>query len=375
MESNNILQIKGKKYIARLIYEREDPEMGLLTCLYEAWDTALQRQVALKEFALIRPALAKENPLDIARCEARLLAQVGEHPNLPLLYDIAEEGGRLWLEMEFVRGVSLAELYLRPGAMLSTKEDILEVLEIALDIGHALQALHQHGIAHRDVSPNNIIVGKQVKLIDLGLAVRSSRQAYRAEGEGTVGYRAPEQTAARDSLSLPGPASDVYGLAAVLYHVLTATPPPLPLPGRSFPRPSQVNPALPRALDDILTAALALAPKERPPIGQFVHQLRKVRDSLRHIPSASGQQDISLEATQSESFPPALETVAVSLAECYNEGLPEPLLPPEPPPLPRSPQIELPPLTEQVRARWIVLTGAVLSIIIVVLLIVLVVLR
>lgn len=337
--------VGGKRYAVRPIYERLDPQGAYAVRLYEAWDPDLGRRVALKEIALQRQDEAGRALLEQARAEARLLARVGEHPNLPLLYDVVEEKDRVWLVMEFVSGKTVAELYLRPGREPPGPEQVATILDIGVGVCRALQALHRRGVAHRDVSPANIVVGPggKVKLIDVGLAALPGRTPYRAEGEGTPGYRAPEQTAARDPLTLPGPPSDVYGLAAVLYHLLTGTAPPVPLPRRSPPPPSGTNPAVPSSLDDLIVAALAYTPKDRPGSGEFCQRLRAVRDGLR--------------AAEDQGQPPS------SLADRYNEEAVRPEPPPSAPPPPRTPRVDLPSEAERTRAQrtLLIAVGVLLS--------------
>ncbi|MCL4301649.1 MAG: serine/threonine protein kinase [Anaerolineae bacterium] len=372
MASANTRDVGGKQYHVRLMSEHLDPDRVFASRLYEGWDPLLQRQVALKEMVALQQNKQGEEFLKHARDEARLLAQLGEHSNLPLIYNVAEEKDCVWLEMEFVKGKTLFDLYLGSNAQPPDWGGILAILEIALDVCRALLTLHRHHIAHRDVTPANIIVGPQGgKLVDVGLAVWPSRRAYEAweEGEGTRGYRAPEQTAWRGPLTIPSPASDVYGLGAVLYHLLTASPlPPLP-PGTDPPPPSHANDAVPPALDDLITAALVNNPKERPKPGEFYERLRAIRDSLRHNPATSevtksqhgetpltqdaipspAEKKTELKAEQGSLSPP--NTQSSNLAERYNERVQKPTELPKTPPPPRKLEVTMPTSTEQVRAK------------------------
>jgi serine/threonine protein kinase len=370
MPSDDTRSVGGKRYNVRLIYEHSDPERAFATRFYEAWDPVLQRQVALKEMVALRQDERGRDFLTRARDEARLLAKIGEQRNLPLIYDVVEEKDRTWLVMEFVKGPALSDLYLRPDAQPPARDGVLAILDVALDVCRALQTLHQHRIAHRDIAPANIMVGKRgAKLVDVGLAVWPSRRAYEAweTGEGTRGYRAPEQTAWRGPLTIPGPASDVYSLGAVLYRLLTASPlPPLP-PGAQPPPLSRANPAVPPVLDELVVAALAHAPKERPGLGRFYQRLRAIRDTVRdapaeaerfpaavqsvadtHVPAATSEETVVTEERQSILQP---ETGASSLAERYNEGIPEPPPFPTLPPSPRAQEVSLPSHQEQTQAR------------------------
>jgi serine/threonine protein kinase len=375
MASVDTRDIGGKRYYVQLISTHVDPEGDFATSLYEGWDPKLRRRVALKEMVALKQNQQSKEFLQHACNEARLLAQLGEQPNLPLIYNEVEEDDRVWLEMEFVKGQTLFDCYLGPNAQPPDRGGILAILDIALNICRALQTLHREHIAHRDVTPFNILVGQRgAKLVDVGLAVWPSRRAYEAweEGEGTRGYRAPEQTSWRERLTIPSPASDVYSLGAVLYHLLTVSPlPPLP-PGTLPLLPSQVNEAVPPALDELVMAALAYHPKERPRPGEFFERLRVIRDMLRQAPAPETAapatvtdpraqpaiQPLPTYTTEAVAQPVkniALANGASSLTEQYNESIPKPPDLPDVPPFPRKANVMIPSQAEQTRAKWIVL--------------------
>lgn len=352
MASGDTRRVGGRRYIVHLLAEHRDPNGAFATRFYRAWDPVLQRQVALKEMTALQQNERGRGFLDRARDEARLLARIGDEPNLPLIYDVAEEDNRAWLVMEFVEGPTLTKLYLHPEARPPDRDGILAILSIILDVCRALRTLHGHRVAHRDVAPANIIVGKRgAKLVDVGLAVWPSRRAFERweEGEGTRGYRAPEQTAWRGPLVIPSPASDVYSLGALLYRLLTASPlPPLP-PGARPPSLSHSNHAISPALDALIVTALAYVPKERPRLGQFCQRLRGIRDALQQAPveiepepvpppenssvdvSASVVDNEKTVAIEEERSAPPLATDTSPLAERYNEGMPKPSPLPEMP--------------------------------------------
>jgi serine/threonine protein kinase len=368
---DNTRDVGGKRYTVKLLYEHADPEGAFATRLYDAFNTGLERREALKEMVALRHDKRGQSFLECACTEARLLARAGQHPNLPLLYDHVEESERVWLRMEFVEGNSLAQVFLRPDAKPPNRETVFRMLEVMLDVGRALDALHHCGIAHRDVSPANIIMTPhRTKLVDVGLAAWPGRYAYHAEGEGTLGYRSPEQTAARDPLTIPSLPSDVYGMGAVLYHLLTASPLPPLLPGQSPEPPGRINPAVPGALDDLVCAALAYNPQDRPGIGQLNQRLRAVREGLRQTlrepPSAirepvnsSPSQVEAKTSTGEQAEPAASETKPPHpLAGLYNESAPKPSSLPIPPPMPREIRVSLPTSEEQHRATWRVILFA-----------------
>jgi len=357
--------VGGKDYTVRLISYHHDPYRAFAVRLYEAWDPLLQRQVALKEAIAFQHNKRGQDFLAHARDEARLLAKVGEQRNLPIIYDVVEEENRVWLVMEFVKGSTLSDLCIRPDARPPSQEGIVAILDIILDVCRALQVLHRNHIGHRDVSPSNIIVGKRgAKLVDVGLAVWPSRRAYQAwdAGEGTRGYRAPEQTAWRGPLTIPGRASDVYSLGALLYRLLTASPlPPLP-PGASPPLPSTLNPAVSPVLDELVVAALAHNPKDRPKLNTLYRKLRSAQTALREVSPAPVETIPAIESDAAataqektisvgEQKEPPLGIQDVPLGEAYNEGLPKPPSLPAAPPPPKIPTAAMPTSAERARAR------------------------
>lgn len=403
MESSPIREVGGKTYeIARILRERRDPDGSFVTRLYEARDADLQDRVVLKEAMALRSDARAQEWLATALHEARLVQRISRQQDLHIarVRDVRTETGRLWLIMDFVEGHSFGELYLRTPVVPARPDKMRVILFLALDVCRVLQALHTRDIAHRDVAPENIIIqGRNAWLIDFGLAAQPCNQLYRDGSEGTLPYCAPEQTPAGPPHTLPGPASDVYGLAAVLYHALTAQLPPSRSANRSLARPAEINPYVPVQLDQAIMGGLAYHPRARLSLGDFQRALYSARDELRaHQVAARPPAPISGSAmpvesssaetknaaldgqgspSESDSLPtpaavsaprplhgeasgrftpsPAAASLAYShpLADRYNETAPEAPPLPEPPPRPWSPLFELPTSQEQARARTI----------------------
>ncbi|GAA4949691.1 hypothetical protein GCM10025331_42420 [Actinoplanes utahensis] len=140
------------------------------------------------------------------------------HPGLPEVYDAGEVDGRPYLVMELVTGNRLGDL-LRAGRLTPAR-----VALIGADIAEALTAVHRAGLVHRDVKPDNVMVGAdgRARLVDLGMAARSG-ELCGDEIAGTLTYTAPEQNG---SLRRPVDArSDLYSLGVVLYECLAGRPP------------------------------------------------------------------------------------------------------------------------------------------------------
>jgi serine/threonine protein kinase len=163
--------------------------------------------------------------------EAVLLAKLN-HPHIVRLWDLEDEGPFPYLVLEYVRGVTLAELIGQKGSV-----PVPFAFAIIRQAVEGLAEAHKLGVVHRDVKPGNLLLGRDgiVKVADLGLATvvsdRLSRQATEVRGEslpaGTAAFLAPEQ--AQDPSKVDFRA-DIYSLGVTLYHALTGQ---LPFPGRS----------------------------------------------------------------------------------------------------------------------------------------------
>jgi eukaryotic-like serine/threonine-protein kinase len=180
-------------------------------------DEVLGREVALKRVGFGPGGDAVD--LDRAQREARLAARLN-HPHVVAVYDLVDEGEDRWLVMEYVDGVTLAELVRRDGAL--TPDQAAPLLRQAAD---ALAAAHAAGIVHRDVKPSNMLVtpDAQVKLSDFGIARAQADASLTQTGlvTGSPAYLAPEVASGQQASA----ASDVWSLGATTYHALSGHPP------------------------------------------------------------------------------------------------------------------------------------------------------
>jgi tRNA A-37 threonylcarbamoyl transferase component Bud32 len=197
---------------------------GGMSSVYKAHDTLLERNVALK--ILHERHLDDDEYVERFRREARVVAQLS-HPNIVTVIDRGEADGKPFIVFEYVDGQTLDELVGKRGAL-----PVGEALEIAIAIARGLAFAHRHGLVHRDVKPQNILLNgdRKPKVTDFGIA-RSLDVQKGVTQTGTVlgtsNYIAPEQ-ASGDGASVQ---SDVYSLGVVLFELLTGS---VPFVGENF---------------------------------------------------------------------------------------------------------------------------------------------
>ena len=189
---------------------------GGMAVVYLAHDTELGRPVAIKFLADhvagddgFRARFAREG-----RIAARL-----SHPNIVQVFDVGQEAGRPFIVMEYVAGESLGETLRREQRLAPQR-----VLEIGQQTCSGLGCAHAAGLVHRDVKPQNLILGRDgaLRLSDFGIAVAHEGTQLTLVGTvlGTAGYLAPEQARGEQVTA----AADLYALGAVLYELLAGEP-------------------------------------------------------------------------------------------------------------------------------------------------------
>jgi serine/threonine protein kinase/tetratricopeptide (TPR) repeat protein len=278
-----------------------DHAEGGLGVVYVARDEELNREVALKEIK----AKYADNPASQARflLEAEITGGL-EHPGIVPVYGLgAYEDGRPFYAMRFIRGDSLKDAIAAFHADGGLKADpgarslaLQKLLRRFLDVCNAVAYAHSRGVLHRDLKPDNVMVGKygETLVVDWGMAKAGSRpdcdldttlpettlNPASASGSnetlpgsviGTPAYMSPEQAEGR--VDLLGPASDVYSLGATLYALLTGVPPfgggkPVTevladVRAGRFTRPRDLARWLDPALEAICLNAMALRPDDR----------------------------------------------------------------------------------------------------------------
>ncbi|GAC1390436.1 MAG: hypothetical protein NVS4B11_12440 [Ktedonobacteraceae bacterium] len=249
-------------------YQLQDPiGRGGMATIYRGRDMRMERIVAIK---VLREVYSTD-PKFVTRFQREAKAASAlQHPNIVQVYDYGQSDGNYFIVMELIEGADLRR-YLRSRGVLAIDRAIIIAHDVALGLG----AAHRRGIVHRDVKPQNILVGRDgsIKLTDFGIAsvykdINAERLTTTGMTLGTVQYYAPEQAQGE----IVSPAADVYALGIVMYEMLTGRTPfdgdtpvavamqhiqDTPIP------PTQYNPNIPQVLEDIIMRCLEKVPEMR----------------------------------------------------------------------------------------------------------------
>jgi serine/threonine-protein kinase len=237
--------------------------MGLV---YRARHRRLQRLVALK--MLRANVLPEAGDVQRFRNEAEVLAQL-DHPHIVPIHDVGEHEGRVYFSMKLIEGGGL------DGQLERFRDDPKNAARLVAEVARAVHHAHQRGILHRDLKPSNILLDRegQPHVSDFGLSKRIESDGSLTQTGAIVGtpqYMAPEQTSGRKGAVTT--ATDVYGLGAVLYALLTSRPPfqgetvleTLEQVREREPEPPRlINPKVDRDLETICLKCLQKEPQRR----------------------------------------------------------------------------------------------------------------
>jgi len=258
---------------------------GGMATVYKAQDTLeKKRVVALK--VLREENFHDENQKKRFKHESLITEQL-DHPHIVRIFERGELEDCCYIAMELLDGQSLAAL-IRHGGRLETAA----ALDIMLQIVDALGAIHGQNIVHRDLKPENIMISERrgrphfVKLLDFGLAITPAQSRLTLSGVvmGTIRYLPPE----RISDGTSSPAGDIYAAGIILYEMLTGSKPfwseatgevihrileTYPLPVR------EINPAIPRDLEALITAMIDKDPERRPSLAAVEKRLKQLAEA------------------------------------------------------------------------------------------------
>ncbi|MDI6519624.1 protein kinase [Streptomyces coelicoflavus] len=273
---------------------------GGMGTVWRAQDETVGREVAVKEPRVPDhlPERERDNAFERMRREARAAARL-DHPAVVGVHDVAVVDGQPWIVMELVRGRSLGDV-LQEGTLGAR-----EAARIGLEVLGALEAAHAAGVLHRDVKPDNVLLGRhgRVVLTDFGIAQIEGETSLTDTG-GFVGspeYIAPERVLGRR----PGPASDLWSLGVVLY---AATEGVSPFRRSNTPATLQsvlnATPAPPASaqgpLAEVITGLLDKDPERRPD----ATRVRALLDAVANPPAPPPTQAIRLDAPEGPGTAP-----------------------------------------------------------------------
>ena len=260
--------------------------------VFLAQDTKLERKVAIKMLPAksIDDAHARKRLFREARAAATL-----DHPNICAIHEVNDDGDAVFIVMQYIEGETLA------AKLLESPLTPDEVIEIGIQVGEALSEAHARGVIHRDIKPQNVIITPrgQVKVLDFGLArVAQPEQSIGPEAKtvtqlteegyivGTVAYMSPEQLKGQPIDTR----SDLFSFGVMLYECAAGKQ---PFTGASKieisskvlqvdPRkPTEVNPGIPKGLEQIILKAMAKEPADRyQHADEILRDLRELRASL-----------------------------------------------------------------------------------------------
>lgn len=303
---------------------RRELGRGAMGIVYEGFDPYIERPVAIKTIhkSLIDQAESGEI-FSRFRREAQAAGRL-THPNIVSIYEYGEEGDMAFIAMELIEGVELKEYFDK-----ARRFQLNEGLSIMFQLLGALEYSHGRGVVHRDIKPSNILIAKdgKIKIADFGIAqIESSDLTHAGTVLGTPSYMSPEQFMGL----VADRRSDIYSGGVILYQLLTGERPffgsnmtvimhkvmhQAPVP------PSELNPEISQAMDEVVKKALAKRPEERfQAAAQFMEALKLAAETTIKFALQSPPQATKKTPPQSGNKPSM--TMDFNL-EAFNQRLDE----------------------------------------------------
>src|SRR5256886_4139957 len=319
-DENGAPNKKKSASAAKLLGELGDYELleeigrGGQGVVFRARQKSLNRTVALKVISLGQ--WASKAHLKRLRLEAEAAARL-EHPGIVPIHEVGERDGSCYFSMKFIEGGQLDEVARREPI------PIRRAVELMANVARTVHYAHEHGILHRDIKPGNILLDTkgEAHLTDFGLArlVESeSSVTHTLDVLGTPSYMAPEQAIGNNAAV--SSTTDVYGLGAVLYQLLTSQPPfaggatyeTIKLLLDTEPRqPRLLNPKIDRDLSTICLKCLQKDPKRRYPSALALAE--DLERWLKHEPIQARQTGIFTRGRKWVRRKPAVAALIASL--------------------------------------------------------------
>ena len=256
---------------------------GGMANVYLAWDTILEREVAVK---LLRGDLAEDEKF-IRRFQREAnSASSLKHPNIVEMYDVGEDNGKYFIVMEYVDGKTLKNLIKKRGAL-----NLTESIDIMLQLTSGIACAHDSYIIHRDIKPQNVMILEdgRVKITDFGIAMALNNNELTQTNSvmGSVHYLPPEQASGSGSTIK----SDIYSLGILMFELLTGK---VPFKGDNaveiaikhmkdqIPSVCSINNTIPQSVENIILKACAKNPKNRyDSVAEMYEDLKTCLDPLR----------------------------------------------------------------------------------------------
>ena len=256
---------------------------GGMANVYLAWDTILERDVAVK---ILRGDLADDEKF-IRRFQREAnSASSLKHPNIVEMYDVGEDNGKYFIVMEYVDGKTLKSLIKKRGAL-----NLTETIDIMMQLTSGISCAHDSYIIHRDIKPQNVMILEdgRVKITDFGIAMALNNNELTQTNSvmGSVHYLPPEQASGSGSTIK----SDIYSLGILMFELLTGK---VPFKGDNaveiaikhmkdqIPSVCNINNTIPQSVENIVLKACAKNPKNRyETVSEMYEDLKTCLDPLR----------------------------------------------------------------------------------------------